>query len=79
MQPTHVDIAEQNVEHTVWPPGQPYSRRLPATSTYDPVSGKLVSYTIDDVDVFDFDTQTLDPTVRRLLARRLRGTSSASP
>eukprot|EP00667_Euglena_gracilis_P019397 EG_transcript_20789 len=37
VQDSHVDIVEQNVVEQVWPPGQKYSRRLPAR--VDPLSG----------------------------------------
>lgn len=65
LQPTHIDIAEQNVEHTVWPDGQLYSRRLPAKLVTDPETG-VISYTIEDVEVYDRETKTLDPTVSKV-------------
>jgi glutathionylspermidine amidase/synthetase len=53
VEPTHIDIVEQNVEDAVWPEGQNYSRRIPVVSQTDPATGKYVSYTIVDVELDD--------------------------
>ncbi|KDO32616.1 hypothetical protein SPRG_02319 [Saprolegnia parasitica CBS 223.65] len=55
---SHIDIAEQNVEDSVWPPGQAYSRRLNVTRSS---ASFTVDKLYDDEVVLGWMTTSLHP------------------